>query len=45
MASKLKNEFCCIKNCWDVYEENNIVNSVRVDNWTAEWPTIASNDL
>ena len=38
---KLRNEHCCIKHCWRVYEQNSIVNSV--DDWTAEWAMIASN--
>ena len=28
-----------------VYEQNNIVNSVFVDDWTAEWAVISSNDF
>ena len=43
MASKFPNELCCIKHCWDVCEQNSIVNSVRVDATTAEWAIIASN--
>ena len=41
MTSQLKNERCCIKHCWDVYEQNSSVNSVRVNFWTAEWTIIA----
>ena len=37
------NEHCYIKHCWGIYEHNNIVNSVRVDDWTTEWAIIASN--
>ena len=36
MASQLVNEHCYIKHCWSVYEQHNIVNSVRVDDWRAE---------
>ena len=36
MASQLANELCYIKHCWGVYEQNSIVNSARVDYWTAE---------
>ena len=28
-----------------VYEKNSIVNSVRVDDWTAEWAVIPSNGI
>ena len=28
-----------------VYEQNSIVNSVHVDDWTVEWAIIASSDL
>ena len=34
----------CIKHCWGVYEQNNIVNSVHVNGWTTEWAIIASNE-
>ena len=34
----------CIKHCWGVYEQNSIVNSVHVDDWTVELAIIASND-
>ena len=44
MASQLENKLCCVKHCWDVYEQNSIVHSVRVDDWTSEWAIIASND-
>ena len=40
---KLENEFCGINHCWGVYEQNSIVNWVRVDDWTAELAIIASN--
>ena len=42
MTSQLMNERCCIKHCWGVYEQNTIVISVHVNNWTAEWPIIVS---
>ena len=45
MKSQLENELDCIKHCNGVYEQNNIVNSVRVDDWTAELTIIANNDL
>ena len=31
--------------CLGVYKQNSIVNSVRVDDWTAEWAVIASNGI
>ena len=34
-----------VSNIVMVYERNNIVNSVRVDDWTAELTIIANNDL
>ena len=37
MAFQLENEFC-----W-IYEQNNLVNGVRVYDWTVEWAIIASN--
>ena len=37
------NEHCYNKHCWGIYGQNNIVNSVRVDDWTAEWAIIVSN--
>ena len=43
MVSQLGNEPRDTKHYWGVYEDNSIVNSVRVDEWTAEWVTIASN--
>ena len=43
MASQLVKEPYCIKNHWCLYEQNSIVNSVGVDDWTAEWVIIASN--
>ena len=36
MALQLQNELCCVKDCWSVYEQNGIVNIVRVDYWAAE---------
>ena len=42
MASQLVNELDCIKHCWSVYEQNSIVNSVSVDDWTVECAIIAS---
>ena len=39
------NEFCCSKHYWGIYEQNSIVNRVRVDDWTDEWTIIASNVL
>ena len=45
MTSQLENELSCIKYCWDVYEQNNIVNNVHVGDWTAELVIIASNVL
>ena len=45
MASQLENGFDCIKHCCGVvHEQKSTVNSVRADDWTAELPTIASND-
>ena len=43
MASQLVNGFCCIKHYWGVYEQKSKVNSIRVDDWTAELAIIASN--
>ena len=37
LASHSENELCCIKHGWGVYEQNRIVNSVRVHNWTGTW--------
>ena len=34
----------CIKLCWGVFEPNSIVNSVRVNDWTAKWTTIVGTD-
>ena len=45
MAFQLENDDCCIKHCWGVYEQNDIVNSVRVDDWTPELAIIGSNEL
>ena len=39
----MANVLCCIKHCWGVYEQNNIVNSICVGDWTAELAIIASN--
>ena len=44
LASPLVNEHCCIKQCWGVYEQNSIVNSVRIDDWTAKWAIITGNE-
>ena len=35
--------FCCIKHYWNDYEQNNVVKSVRVDDWKADFAIIASN--
>ena len=43
--SLLPNEPCCSKYCWSVYEQKSIVNSVCVDDWTAEWAISASSGL
>ena len=40
MVSQLANEHCCINHCWGVYGQTSIVNSVRVDDRTAEFATI-----
>ena len=46
MASQLaKNDFCGIKHCWVVCEQNNIVISVRVDDKIAKWAIIASSEI
>ena len=42
-VAQLPNELICIKHCWGVYQQNSIVNSVRVDDWAAERAIIASN--
>ena len=42
-SSQLENECCGIKQYWGVCEQNSIVNSVRVDDWTAKWGIIAIN--
>ena len=44
MALQLQNEICCVKDCWSVYEQNSIMNIVRVDYWAAEWVIVTSND-
>ena len=43
MASQLENEICCVKHWWVVYEQNSIVKSVRVGDWTAEKVIIVNN--
>ena len=43
MASQLINERSCIRHCWVFYEQNSIMNCVRVDDWTAERVIIVSN--
>ena len=43
MDFQFENELCCIKHCWGVYEQNNIVNSVGVNDGKAEWSIIAGN--
>ena len=45
MASQLVNELCYIKHCWSVYEQNNIVSSVRVDDWIAKLVTISTRKI
>ena len=45
MTSQLVNELYGFKHCQGVYKQNSIVNSVRGDDWTAEWAIIASNDF
>ena len=45
MASQLEAELCCINHCWDVYEQNNIVNSVGVDDRTTEWVAASSEPM
>ena len=45
MASQLENELSFIKQCWGVYEQSSIVNSVRVDDWIPELAIIASNEV
>ena len=42
MTSQLENELFCIKIRWGIYEQNNIVNSDREDDWTAELVIIVS---
>ena len=44
MTSQLENEPWYNKPCWGVYEQNSIVNSVHVDDWTAEWEIIPNNE-
>ena len=41
MASHLGNGLRCINHCWG--EQNSIVNSVRVNDWTAELAIIAND--
>ena len=43
MTSQLKNGPCFIMHCRDIYEENSIVNSVRVDDWATVLLIIAGN--
>ena len=43
MASQLTNELSCVKYCWGVHEQNDIVNNVRADYWSAELAIIASS--
>ena len=43
MAYQLENGDCDIRQCWDIYEQNSVVESVCADDWTAEWAIIASN--
>ena len=45
MASQLENVRCYIKHCRGVYEQNNIMKSVRVVDWTAERAITGSNDV
>ena len=33
MISQLENGLCGISQCWGIFEHNNIVNSIRVDDW------------
>ena len=42
---RLVNERCCIKHCWGTYEENSIVNSVRINEWPTEWAIVDSNGV
>ena len=44
MASQLERELCCIMHYWGFYQQNCIVNSVCVDDWTAKWAIIAINE-
>ena len=43
MTFHLRDGHCCIKHCWSVCEQNNIVTSVRLDHWTPELSVIACN--
>ena len=47
MAFQLANDLCCIKYYWGGYEQNSIVNRVRVDldDWTLERVIIASSEF
>ena len=36
MASQLENEYCCVKHCWVVYEQNSIVNLCQC-RWLDRW--------
>ena len=40
-SQQLTNGLCCSGNCCILYEQYNIVNSVRVDDWTADFSFIS----
>ena len=42
---QLENWLVYIKHCLGVYDQNSLVNIVRVDDWIAELVIIARNDL
>ena len=44
MVSQLENELCCIKHYFGVAKQNSIMNSARVDDWTAELAITGSTD-
>ena len=44
MVFQLENGLACVNRRWCVYEQNCIVDSVHVDDWTAELTIIASKD-
>ena len=44
MASQLVNGPACAKHCTGVFEQNNIVNSARVDDWRPELAIFNSNE-